>query len=245
MTTVIINGYLGKMGTEAVKAVTADANLTLVAQTDKNDSLSEVIQAKNPDVVVDLTHPSTIFENCKSILKSAHAVIGTTGLTTEQLTNLDTLAKDNNKGVFVIPNFAIGAILMMKFAKEASKYMERVEIIEYHHDKKADAPSGTAIKTAELIAEGNSEINSTPLDETEIIEGARGATKNNIPIHSVRLPGHVADQSVIFGAQGQKLTLSHDTISREAFMPGLIVCIKKIGATTGLTYGLENILFSS
>jgi 4-hydroxy-tetrahydrodipicolinate reductase len=245
MTSVIINGALGKMGTEAVKAVSSDLELNLVLKSDRGDSLEDALSRTSADVVVDLTHPSTIFDNCLTILKSAHAVIGTTGLTTDQLQTLDTIARENNKGIFVIPNFAIGAILMMKFAQEASKYMERVEIIEYHHDKKADAPSGTAIKTAELITEENPDINSTPLDETELITGARGASKNNIPIHSVRLPGHVADQSVIFGAQGQKLTLSHDTISREAFMPGLILCIKKVGSTIGLTYGLENILFTT
>lgn len=243
MISVIINGALGNMGKEAVLAVNEDPNLHLCAATDKTDNLHDVIAETAADVVVDLTHPSVVYENCKTILKRAHAVIGTTGLTESQLSELDNLAKANQRAIFVIPNFSIGAILMMRFSQEASKLMDRVEIIEYHHDKKADAPSGTAIKTAELISEANPNINSEPLNEKELITGARGGSKCNIPIHAVRLPGHVADQSVIFGALGQRLTISHDTISRKAFMPGLILCVKKIQSYQGLTYGLEHILF--
>ena len=164
MKQVIINGALGKMGKEAVKAGSLDPELELVGTTDKEEILEDVINSTGATVVVDLTHPSSIFENCKTILNSAHAVIGTTGLSSDQLDELDILAKNNNKGLFVIPNFAIGAVLMMTFAKEASKYMDHVEIIEYHHNKKADAPSGTAIKTAELIHSENPEINKTPLN---------------------------------------------------------------------------------
>ena len=131
---------------------------------------------------------------------------------------------------------------MMRFAQEAAKFMDRCEIIEYHHDKKADAPSGTAIKTAELIYNADSNINQEKLNESDIIPGSRGAIKHNIPIHAIRIPGVVANQEVVFGAQGQSLSIKHDTISREAFMPGLILAIKATTSHTGLIYGLEHLL---
>ena len=140
-------------------------------------------------------------------------------------------------------NFAIGAVLMMKFAAEASQYMPRVEIIEYHHDQKLDAPSGTAIKTADLIAEKNPNVNSgDTVDEQELIEGSRGGSRHNIPIHSVRLPGYVASQRVILGGVGQTLTLSHDTIHRNSFMPGVVLAIRKMSSFKGLQYGLETVM---
>ena len=243
MTNVIINGFKGNMGKSAVNAVTNDPSLNLIASLDKEDSLQDSLSSNNVDVTVDLTHPSCVFENVQTILNNnSHAVVGTTGLTKEQLNICDNLAKSNNKAVIVCPNFAIGAILMMQFAAQAAKFFERCEIIEYHHEKKADAPSGTAIKTAELISNNVEKINSTQLDEKELISGARGATKNNIPIHSVRIPGVVANQDVIFGDQGQSLTIKHETISRDAFMPGLILAIKAASNKVGLVYGLEHLL---
>lgn len=243
MTNVIINGFKGNMGKSAVNAVTNDPTLNLIATLDKEDSLHNSLSSNNVDVTVDLTHPSCVFENVQTILNNnSHAVVGTTGLTKEQLNICDNLAKSNNKAVIVCPNFAIGAILMMQFAAQAAKFFERCEIIEYHHEKKADAPSGTAIKTAELISNNVEKINSTQLDEKELISGARGATKNNIPIHSVRIPGVVANQDVIFGDQGQSLTIKHETISRDAFMPGLILAIKAASNKVGLVYGLEHLL---
>ena len=243
MTNIIINGANGKMGQEAVKAVSNAPQLSLVAQTDVNDNLAENIKQHNAAVVVDLTHPSCVFENCKSILENnAHAVVGTTGLTQEQLTELKALATKQNKTIIICPNFAISAILMMRFAQEAAKFMDRCEIIEYHQDKKADAPSGTASKTAQLINENNNTINKETLTEEELIPGSRGANVNNIPIHAIRIPGVVANQEVIFGTTGQSLTIRHDTISREAFMPGLILAIKATSSHNGLIYGLENII---
>ena len=195
------------------------------------------------NIVVDLTHPSCVFENCKTILNNNnHAVVGTTGLTQDQLKELETIAKKQSKTIIICPNFAISAILMMRFAQEAAKFMDRCEIIEYHHDKKADAPSGTAIKTAQLINENNETINTETLNEDELIPGSRGAIVNNIPIHALRIPGVVANQEVIFGTTGQSLTVRHDTISREAFMPGLILAIKATSSYDGLIYGLENII---
>lgn len=243
MTNVIINGAKGNMGKSAVNAVTNDTSLNLIASLDKDDCLNTTLSTNNVDVTVDLTHPSCVFKNVQTILNNnSHAVVGTTGLTKEQLNECNQLAKQNNKSVIVCPNFAIGAILMMKFATEAAKFFDRCEIIEYHHDKKADAPSGTAIKTAELISNQVHDINATVLEEKELITGARGAAKNNIPIHSIRVPGVVANQDVIFGALGQSLTIKHETISRDAFMPGLILAIKAAKNKTGLIYGLEHLL---
>ena len=241
---VMINGANGKIGVEAVTAVTNDPLCELVARTGRDDNLKDVLQSCQADVVVDLTHPDSVRANIETILNgNAHAVVGTTGLTETDLTELDQLAKKNNKCLFVCPNFAIGAILMIKFSAEASKYLPDVEIIELHHNKKADAPSGTALKTAELIYESNPEVNKTPLQEKEVIPGARGGKHKNIPIHSVRLPGLVANQEVILGGLGQTLTLKHDTISRESFMPGILHCIKTTQThASGLVYGLEKLI---
>jgi 4-hydroxy-tetrahydrodipicolinate reductase len=243
MITVIVNGSRGKMGEEAVKAVKSDADLNLVAALDIQDSLFHSIQKTNAQVVVDLTHPSAVKQNVETIVKAgAYAVVGTTGLSDDDLKSIHQLALDCKVAVAVCPNFAIGAVLMMQLAKQVAPFFQRVEIIEYHHDKKADAPSGTAIKTADLIYEGNPKINQETLDQKELIKGVRGGQKHNIQIHSVRLPGIVANQDVIFGGLGQTLTLRHDTHHRECFMPGILLCIKKIKSYQGLIYGLEHFL---
>ena len=218
---VIVNGAKGKMGEEAVKAINKDAALELAAALDMGDDLAASIAATKAEVVVDFTHPSAVLSNIKTILASkAHAVIGTTGLAAEDIKIVESLCKANNVNCLIAPNFAIGAVLMMQFAKEAAKHMKDVEIIEFHHAQKADKPSGTAIKTAHMIKE---------------------ITKENVPTHSVRLPGLVAHQEVIFGGLGQTLTIRHDTINREAFMPGVIMAIKKISQAKGMVYGLENL----
>jgi 4-hydroxy-tetrahydrodipicolinate reductase len=243
MMKVVVNGALGKMGQETVNAVHGEPDLELVASIDRDDDLAATIKTTRPDVVVDFTHPSCVKQNVITILSGgANAIIGTTGLSEADLMEIDAAAKANGLGALVIPNFAIGAVLLMTFAAEAAKYMPKVEIIEYHQDKKADAPSGTAIKTAEMIYSVNQHINSAKLDETELIPGARGGRKHNIPIHSVRLPGYVASQEVILGGVGQTLVIRHDTISRDSFMPGVILCIRKISQISGLVYGLENVL---
>jgi 4-hydroxy-tetrahydrodipicolinate reductase len=243
MKRVIICGYKGKMGQACVDAIQDADDLTLVGKVGRGDSLSEFIKKGTPDVVVDLTHPESVYDNVETILTSGcHAVVGTTGLRPEQVDALDLLAKSQKKALIICPNFAIGAILMMQFAEKASAYMDRVEIVEYHHDQKADAPSGTALKTAELISKSNPTINSKKLDETELIRGARGGEFLNIPIHSVRMPGVVADQDVILGGKGQTLTIKHQTISRESFMPGILLCIRSTEQHEGLVFGLENLL---
>ena len=240
---VMVNGSNGKMGSESVKAINHDTDLTLVASTDMKDDFEAVIKDKKPEAVLDFTHPSCVYKNVKTILTNgANAVIGTTGLSDEQVKELESLARIHGKSLLIIPNFAIGAVLMMKFSAEAAKYMERVEIIEFHHDKKADAPSGTAIKTADLIVETAGEVNKTVLKEEELIEGARGGNRQNIPIHSVRMPGFVASQEVILGGLGQTLTIRHDSIHRESFMPGVVLALKKSKDVKGLVYGLEKIL---
>jgi len=206
------------MGQETVKAVQNEADLELVAQTDVGDDLAKVIKQSGADVVVDFTHPAAVMENIRQILKSgAHAVIGTTGLTDENQKEVKGLCDAHKVNCLIAPNFAIGAVLMMMFAKEAIKYMPKAEIIEFHHEQKVDKPSGTAIKTGHIMGK-------------------------DVPIHSVRLPGMVAHQEVIFGGLGQTLTIRHDSISRDSFMPGVVMAVRKIKGLKGLVYGLENLL---
>ncbi len=221
---VIVNGAKGKMGQEAAKAVKKENDLELVAELDMQDNLADAIKKHNAEVVVDFTHPEAVLANIRNILTSgAHAVVGTTGISKEDLSEIEALCAKYNVNCLVAPNFAIGAVLMMQFAREAAKHMHHAEIIELHHNQKVDKPSGTAIKTAQMMKESMGE-------------------NAEIPIHSVRLPGFVAHQEVIFGGLGQTLTIRHDTINRESFMPGLILAIRKIKQLKGLVYGLENIL---
>jgi len=243
MTQVIINGANGNMGQEAVRAVTADPTLSLVAQCDKQDCLSTVLNKHTSSVVVDLTHPDVVYTNVHTALHAhCSVVVGTTGLSQVQLKELGSLAKDKNLALIVCPNFAIGAILMMRFAQQAAQVMDRCEIIEYHHDQKADTPSGTAIKTAELIAKAAPSINTPSRTDIDILPGSRGASHHHIPIHAIRIPGIVANQEVIFGTEGQQLTIRHDTSSRRAFMPGLLIAIKATHTHVGLVYGLESLI---
>lgn len=243
MIKVLVNGAHGKMGAEVVLAVSREADMELVGKIDRFDNLAERIQTLKPDVVVDFTHPDVVRDNVNIILsEGVRPVVGTTGLSDADLKAIQALSKKQKLGAIVAPNFAIGAILMMKFAAEASKYMPRVEIVEYHHDNKADAPSGTAIKTAEMIAATNHHINQAKLQETEHIPHVRGGKKAQIPIHSIRLPGYVAHQEVLFGGLGQTLSIRHDALSRESFMPGVILSIRKVMQMDTLVYGLENLI---
>jgi 4-hydroxy-tetrahydrodipicolinate reductase len=244
MIKVIVNGAKGKMGQASVAAVTNDPELALVGQTDKGDNLGKLIKETKADVVINFTHPSCRMQNIKEILTNgAHAVVGTTGYTDKDLKEVEKLAKDNKVAALIAPNFGIGAVLMMQFAAEAAKYMPNVEIIEYHHDNKADAPSGTAIKTAQLINETVGKTKKPNVQSEEVLkEPSLGAKIGNIPIHAVRLPGFVASQEVILGGLGQTLKIRHDTINRECFMPGVILACKKITKQKGLIYGLEKLL---
>ncbi len=243
MKRIVITGSTGKMGIEAVKAVEQAADMVLVGTARRGSILADIIQASTPDIAVDLTHPSVVYENTLAYINAGvHAVIGTTGLTADQLAELDRLARQNDVGILVAPNFAIGAILMMQFAVQAAHYLPRVEIIEYHHDQKADSPSGTALKTAELITTAYTTINADKLPEIEIIPGARGGDCNGIPIHSVRLPGFVASQEVIFGGVSETLRIRHDTLARDCFMPGVLLAIRKVDQLRGVAYGLEKVM---
>ncbi len=235
---VLVSGAAGKMGREVIKAIIKEKDMEVVGAVDINEtgidagtmagiaslgvritpSLVVSIQSQKPEVVVDFTSPSAVMDNIRAILKNrVHAVVGTTGITEENLAEIKTLCEKNGVNAIIAPNFAIGAVLMMKFAKEAVKYMPQAEIIEFHHETKVDKPSGTAIKTTHLMGK-------------------------EVPIHSVRLPGLVAHQEVIFGGLGQTLTIRHDSISRESFMPGVLLAIRKVKNLKGLTYGLEHLL---
>ena len=265
MIKVIVNGAAGKMGGEVIRAIKKEKDIQLVGACDIehvgidagefaavgpigveiSKDLKKSIASEKPDVVVDFTHPNVAMNNVRMILEAkANAIVGTTGLTEANLSEIKKLCEQNKVNCLVAPNFAIGAVLMMMFSKTAAKYMPNVEIIELHHDKKADAPSGTALKTAELIlqSEAAAGLIKGKSAEIEKLVGARGGDMNGIHIHSIRLPGFVAHQEVIFGGIGQTLTIRHDSISRESFMPGVVMAIRKIKSINGLVYGLENLL---
>ena len=245
---VIVNGAKGKMGREAVRAVSEAAGLELLAELDLGDDLAGVL-AENPEcVVVDFTHPSCAFENSRTIAQAmGHGVVGTTGFTEEQIKALASMCMEKRLGFFIAPNFAIGAVLMMKFASEAAKHMDRAEIVELHHPGKADAPSGTAYKTAELMAAARAASGAPPFEgpdaTTNLLPGARGANYEGIRIHSIRMPGMLANQEVILGAPGQSLTLRHDSIDRSCFMPGVILACRKVRELDRLVVGLDHLLF--
>lgn len=246
MITVVVNGYKGKVGQEIIRAFATSNEVRIVGKSDFDDSLESTIKSSNPQVVIDFTHPDSVFKNAVTILKNGcNAIIGTTGLTAAQRTEIDQISKSNKVGVVIAPNFSIGAILLMQFAAQATKFFPNVEIIEYHHDQKADAPSGTAVATAEYLMKNEVQIASPKIESKEILDGvSRGVNFNNIRIHAVRLPGYVASQEVLIGGQGQRLSIRHDTINREAFIPGILLSVKFIVGKIGLFYGLENIIFS-
>jgi len=251
------------MGREVCRAVVEDPESVLVAAVDTNGSgenigalighpelkleISEELDALTDaevDVAVDFTHPDAVMDDIRWCVRHAiHIVVGTTGLTQADLDEIRALIEEegSESNVFVAPNFAIGAVLMMRFSAAASRWLPSVEIIELHHDKKADAPSGTAIKTAEEIAKARPEGGEAPPSK-EVAPGARGGEVAGIHVHSVRLPGLVAHQEVILGGPGQSLTIRHDSYDRASFMPGVLLAVKEITKHPGLTYGLENLL---
>jgi 4-hydroxy-tetrahydrodipicolinate reductase len=260
MIKVLVNGALGRMGSEVVKTVLEQEDMELVAAVDafgadkmipvKNGNQMAVatdLKAKlmvvKPDVVVDFTRPDVVMASLRTVLSAGvRAVVGTTGFSEADLAELDELAKANNTGILIAPNFALGAILMIKLACEAAKYFPNVEIIERHHDKKLDAPSGTAVITAQQIAEVRQEIHQGHPEEKELLAGARGADYKGMKIHSVRLPGYVASQEVIFGSQGETLRISNEPVNRECYMPGVMLGCRKMMDKVGLTYGLDKLL---
>jgi len=240
---VLVNGAKGRMGKEVVQAVKAEADMTLVGQTDLGDDLSRSIKESGASVVVDFTHPRSAVENTRKILEAkAHPVVGTTGFEPKDIRELQDLAARSGIGGLIAPNFAIGAVLLMKFAAEAARYLPAVEVIELHHDQKLDAPSGTALKTVELIRQSVPESAPGASTTRESVPGVRGGRYLGVPIHSVRLPGYVAHEEVLFGGVGQVLSLRHDSISRASFMPGVILAIRAVRHLKVLCYGLETIL---
>lgn len=267
---VVINGAGGKMGREVVKAVAAAPDMNLVGAVDRNPTIQgqdvgelagieplEVpilndlqatlvlsTQERGLPVMVDFTHPNSIYENTRAaIAYGVRPVIGTTGLSADQINDLADFADKASIGVAIVPNFSIGMVLLQQAAIRASQYFDHVEIIELHHNQKADAPSGTAIQTAALLEELGKSFNPAQVEETEKLAGARGSqTREGIRIHSIRLPGLIAHQEVLFGAPGQIYTLRHDTSDRACYMPGVLLSIRKVLQLKSLVYGLEKLL---
>lgn len=262
MTTVFVNGAYGRMGQAVLKAVQEDEELKLVGACDMQGGadtgtlvglpangiiieteLHAALERLKPDVMIDFTRPEVVFDNVMTALRhNVSPVVGTTGLSEVQKEEIRRTAEKNGTPAFIAPNFAIGAVLLMVLSKQAAKYMPEVEIIELHHDKKLDAPSGTAIQTAAMIAEVRSAHKQGHPEEKEKLAGSRGADYEGMHIHSVRLPGYVAHQEVIFGGLGQTLTLRHDSMNRESFMPGVCLAAKKVCGLKGLVIGLEKLL---
>ena len=267
---VVVNGALGKMGREVIKAVAQAEDMTLVGAVDhqpgsQGQDIGEVVgigplevpilsdlqsvlvlatQEKVQGVMVDFTNPDGVYENVRSaIAYGVRPVVGTTGLSVDQIRDLSDFADKASTGCLIAPNFAIGVLLMQQAAVQACQYFYHVEIIELHHNQKADAPSGTAIKTAQMLAETGKTFNPAAVEETETITGAKGGLgPGHIPLHSVRLPGLIAHQEVLFGSPGQLYTLRHDTTDRACYMPGVLLGIRKVIELKGLVYGLEKLL---
>ncbi|GEB32751.1 MULTISPECIES: 4-hydroxy-tetrahydrodipicolinate reductase [Brevibacillus] len=243
---VAVAGANGRMGQEVVKMLAQDDQMIYTGNLDTRldaEQIAKQMEEMQPDVLVDFTTPHSVYKNMELCLAhGVRPVIGTTGLTPEQLQEMTDRYKEAGLGAIIAPNFAIGAILCMKFSAMAAKYMPHVEIIELHHDRKLDAPSGTALKTAEMIAAVRQELKQGHPEEVETIPGARGAEYEGFRIHSVRLPGMVAHQEVLFGATGQTLSIRHDSINRESFMPGVNLAIKAVMSMYGLIYGLEHLI---
>jgi 4-hydroxy-tetrahydrodipicolinate reductase len=245
MINVAVLGARGRMGSEVVKAVEATDGLALVAALDLGDSLEQLIGSA-AHVVVDFTTPDSVMSNLEFLINNGiNVVVGTTGFDDAKLATVKGwLAHNPAVGVLIAPNFAIGAVLMMEFAEKAARYFESAEIIELHHPAKVDAPSGTAARTAELMSAARKAagLGAMPDSTTTALDGARGALVGGIPVHSVRARGLVAHQEVLFGGLGETLTIRHDSIDRAGFMPGVILGVRKIVNTPGLTHGLDKFM---
>jgi 4-hydroxy-tetrahydrodipicolinate reductase len=238
-------GAQGKVGSEVCRAVEAADDMRLVAGIDADDELDALVTA-DAEVVVDFTHPDVVMDNLEFCIDHGiHAVVGTTGFDDERLDTLrGWLAEAPEVGVLVAPNFSIGAILMMRFAATAAPFYESVEIVELHHPDKADAPSGTARRTAQLIAAARRDAGSGPIPDatSSALDGARGADVEGVRVHGLRLRGLVAHQEVLLGGLGETLTIRHDSLDRASFTPGVLAGIRAIGSHPGLTVGLEAFL---
>ena len=236
-------GAKGKVGSAMVAGVQAAEDLTLSAEVDAGDSLS-LFTDSDTEVVIDFTHPDVVMGNLEFLIGNGiHAVVGTTGFTAERLEQVQSwLAESPNTSVLIAPNFAIGAVLSMHFAKQAAPFFDSVEVIELHHPHKADAPSGTAARTAKLIAEARKGLPPNPDATSTGLPGARGADVDGIPVHSVRLAGLVAHQEILFGTEGETLTIRHDSLDRTSFVPGVLLAVRRVQERPGLTVGLEPLL---
>ncbi|MDD9267671.1 4-hydroxy-tetrahydrodipicolinate reductase [Paenibacillus sp. GCM10023248] len=260
---VAVIGASGRMGREVVKTVLTESDMELVAGVGRSSGpidlgrmvgmeecgvtlstdLELALTASKPDVLVDFTGPQTAFSHTSLAIRlGIRPVMGTTGFTPEDIAELDKQCREQGIGGLIAPNFSIGAILMMRFAAQASKYFPHLEIIEYHGDQKLDAPSGTSVKTAELISEVREEIRQGNPKEEEVIEGSRGGYYNGFRIHSVRLPGIFAQQEVIMAEQGQALKIRHDSYDRAAYMPGVAIAVRKVLTYSGMIYGFEHFI---
>ncbi|MFD4699086.1 4-hydroxy-tetrahydrodipicolinate reductase [Streptomyces niveus] len=242
---VAVLGAKGRIGSEAVRAVEAADDLELVAALDRDDEL-EALAGTGAQVAVELTSPSAVMGNLDFLVRHGiHAVVGTTGWTDDRLARLRTLLADSpGTGVLVAPNFSIGAVLTMKFSQAAARYFESAEVIELHHPNKVDAPSGTATRTAQLIAAARADAGCAPQPDATVtaLDGARGADVDGVRVHSVRLRGLLAHQEVLLGAEGETLTIRHDSLHHSSFMPGILLGVRRVVAAPGLTYGLEHFL---
>jgi 4-hydroxy-tetrahydrodipicolinate reductase len=236
-------GARGRMGATVVKAVEAAPDMKVVAEIDEGDALEAMSEA---EVVVDFTHPAAVMDNLAfAVEHGIHAVVGTTGFTEERLASVrGWLGARSGVGVLIAPNFALGAVLAMRFAQQAARFYSSVEIIELHHNRKADAPSGTAAHTARLVAQARREAGLEPGADatTTELDGARGASVDDVPVHSIRLPGLIAHEEILFGQEGETLTIRHDSMDRNSFMPGVLLGVREVLRRPGLTVGLENVL---
>jgi 4-hydroxy-tetrahydrodipicolinate reductase len=236
-------GAKGKVGATMVAAVEDAKDLTFTAGVDDGDPLSQLVDSRT-EVVIDFTHPDVVMDNLRFLIDNGiHAVVGTTGFTDERVGQVrEWLAAKPDAAVLIAPNFAIGAVLSMHFAQQAARFFESVEVIELHHPHKADAPSGTAARTARLIAEARKGLPPNPDATSTGLDGARGADVDGIPVHSVRLAGLVAHQEVLFGTLGETLTIRHDSFDRTSFVPGVLLAVRKVAERPGLTVGIEPLL---
>ncbi|GAA3480580.1 MULTISPECIES: 4-hydroxy-tetrahydrodipicolinate reductase [Streptomyces] len=242
---VAVLGAKGRIGSAAVRAVEAADDMELVAALGRGDKL-ETLTENDAQVVVELTTPGSVMGNLDFCIRHGiHAVVGTTGWTDERLAQLNTwLSASPETGVLIAPNFSIGAVLTMKFAEQAARYFESVEVIELHHPNKVDAPSGTATRTAQLIAEARRKAGCAPQPDATAtaLDGARGADVDGVPVHAIRLRGLLAHQEVLLGGEGETLTIRHDSLHHSSFMPGILLGARRVATTPGLTFGLEHFL---
>ncbi|HEU4361467.1 MAG TPA: 4-hydroxy-tetrahydrodipicolinate reductase [Mycobacterium sp.] len=236
-------GAKGKVGATMVAAVRAADDLSLSAEVDAGDSMS-LLTDTDTEVVIDFTHPDVVMDNLEFLIDNGiHAVVGTTGFTAERLAQVGSWLEHRPAGaVLIAPNFAIGAVLSMHFAVQAARFYDSVEVIELHHPQKADAPSGTAVRTAELIAAARKDRPPNPDATSTALPGARGADVGGVPVHSVRLAGLVAHQEVLLGTAGETLTIRHDSLDRTSFVPGVLLAVRRVAEHPGLTVGIESLL---